>query len=465
MSMGLIKERKYILNNASGAATKKLRGDILDIIEKVVAESNPYKIVKKALRVTGAGKLSVQEKLTLDLNVFKRILVIGAGKGTYEMARAVEEIFGKRVTDGFIAIGALQTDCKLKTIGHCVAGHPFPNQNGVAGAKKILRILKSARKDDLIIGLFSGGGSAMLDVPAEGITLPESIKLTELLIRSKASIDEINVIRKHVSCVKGGQLACSTANAKMVCLYLSDVVGDSLETIASGPTVPDSSTFGQAVEILRHHGLWKKTPTAIRTHLKNGERGKCPETPKADHEVFCSNRVYNFLIGGHESTLTVAVAIARKKGYEVLPWTHALQGEVSVTVERVFKTFNALKKKQENTSKPLLLIATGETTMHVRGKGAGGRNQQVVIESLGRLKEGEVLAAFDTDGIDGVAPEKVGGAIVDSQTLIRGNTLGLNAEKMALNNDPYNYFKPLHELIITGPTGTNIGDIVLLGYR
>ncbi|MBI5229995.1 MAG: DUF4147 domain-containing protein [Candidatus Magasanikbacteria bacterium] len=453
------------MNNASSAATKKLRGDILDIIEKVVEESNPYKIVKKALRITGGKKLSVQGKLALDLNAFKRILVIGAGKGTYEMARAIEDILGKRVTDGFIAIGVLEQACKLKVIGHCIAGHPFPNENGVEGAKKILRILKGTRKDDLIIGLFSGGGSAMLDVPAEGVTLLEIIRLTELLIRSKASIDEINVIRKHVSCVKGGQLACSTANAKMVCLYLSDVVGDSMETIASGPTVPDSSTFGQAIEILRHHGLWEKTPISVRTHLQKGERGKCPETPKADHKVFCSNRVYNFLIGGHESTLTVAVSTARKKGYEVLSWTHALQGEVSVTVKRMFKKFRAFQKTHACVGKPLLLIATGETTMHVRGNGAGGRNQQVVIESLTRLKEGEVLASFDTDGIDGIALEKVGGAIADSETLIRGNTLGLDAEKMALNNDPYNYFKPLHELIITGSTGTNIGDIILLGLQ
>ncbi len=459
--MHIIQNRRYSLNNAPTAVVKKLRADMIDIVEKVITESNPLKIIKKTVRLN-KNKLSIQKNFTLNLKNFKRIFVIGAGKGTYEMARAMEQLLGNRITDGFIAIGALKGACDLKIINHCIAGHPLPTQNTVFGAKKILDILHQAKKDDLIIGLFSGGGSAMLDVPASGLTLQEIIKLDQSLIKSKASIDEINIIRKHISRIKGGQLACSTADAQMVCLYLSDVVGDSMETVASGPTVPDSSTFGQAVEILKHHGLWKKTSASVRTHLEEGVQGKRPETPKKDNQTFCTNRIHNFLIGGHKLTLDIAVRVATKKGYKVLPWTCALQGEVSKTVELLFKKFNGLKKQNK---KPLLLIATGETTMHVRGSGAGGRNQQVVIESLLRLKENEVLISFDTDGIDGVAPEMVGGAIADSETLVRGNTLGLNAEKMAFNNDPYNYFKPLNELLMTGPTGTNIGDIILLGIR
>mgnify|MGYP001589635824 FL=1 len=335
-----------------------------------------------------------------------------------------------------------------KKIKVYLAGHPLPNSGSVAGAKKILETVKSAGSGDLVLGLFSGGASALMALPVDKVSFVDKIKVTELLLRSGATIDEMNAVRKHLSRIKGGWLAQAAGNTQFTVFYLSDVVGDDLSTVASGPTVADTSTFGDAIVVLKKYYLWKKIPGNAKKYLEDGQADLHPETPKK-----ISANVKNIIIGSHKTLAKAAWTKAKQLSYQPVIITDEMKGDT----EKVGANF--LTRASDGNKN--IFIAAGETTFKVRTKNPGGRNQQMCLAVLPKLKKGQVFATFDSDGVDGVAPEQVGGVIIGSGAAKNAQEMKLNIKKILQTNDSYRFFQKIGGLIKTGYVGTNLGDIVI----
>lgn len=455
----MIKNKKQLINNGKTSQQKKVRGDLLSILEEVIENINPEKIITDSVFLRG-DELKIKDK-TFDLKKFKNIYVVGAGKATYYMAHALEKILGDKITQGLINIPQILGE-KLKYIDINIASHPIPNRSGVEGSKKILKITEKANKEDLIITLISGGGSALMPLPIEEISLGDLKSVSSLLVKSKASIEEINIVRKHISQIKGGKLAKSSYPATLISLYISDVVGDKLDTIASGPTVFDNSTFQDAVKILKRHKIWSKTPQAFRKYLNKGIKNKKLETPKRDDKTFRTNKVFNFIVGSNKKALDIACRKISKLKYNCHIITSFLEGEAHDVAKILLSQALEVKKYNKPVKKPAILIAGGETTLDLRGDGFGGRNQELVMAGIKDLQKGITLLSFATDGVDGQAPENVAGAIADYSTLEKCLRQNINIDKYLDNNDSYKFLKRLDELMKTGYTGINVGDIVMI---
>jgi glycerate-2-kinase len=455
----MIKNKKNLIANGKTAKQRKVRHDLLDILEEVISGINPEKVVKKSVSLK-KNKLIIENKI-FDLNKYENIYIVGAGKATYFMARALEDILGKKISKGLINIPEILGK-KLKYIDIKIASHPIPDRGGVLGAKKIVKILEKANKDDLVITLISGGGSALMPLPVRGVSLGDKIKISKLLVTSRAPIEEINTVRKHISQIKGGQMAKMAYPASIVALYISDVVGDRLDTIASGPTVSDKSTFQDAINILKKYKIWSKTPISIKKHLNLGTKKKDLETPKNDNKMFRTNKVYNYIIGGNKKALDVACRKINKIGYNCHILTSSLEGEAHNAAKTLLSQALKVKKYNKLAKKPAILIAGGETILDLKGDGFGGRNQELVMAGVSLLKEGITLVSFATDGVDGQTPDSVAGAMADLSTLEKCLSKKVNINKYLENNDSYKFFKGLDELIKTGYTGINVGDIVMI---
>lgn len=433
----LIKNKKQLIGLAQNSAEKKLRRDLLDILEYALKMSDPLVLVEKFLR-------------QIDCEKYKKIFVVGAGKGTYRMALAAEKFLGTKLAGGCISVPSIIKNGHLKKIKINLAGHPLPNAGNVTGAKKILETIKKANSGDLVLGLFSGGASALMCLPVDNVSLVDKIKVTGLLLRSGATIDEMNAVRKHLSQIKGGWLAKATGNTQFTVFYLSDVVGDDLSTVASGPTVADSSTFGDAIKVLKKYFLWNKIPLAVKKFLEDGLAGLREETPKK-----ISANVKNIIIGSHKTLAKSAFGKAKQLSYQPMIITDEMKGDTEkVGIE--FLTRAGKDKKK-------IYIAAGETTFKVRTKNPGGRNQQMCLSVLPKLKNGQVFVAFDSDGVDGIAPEQVGGVIIGAGSKKIAQKLKLDIKKTLRINDSYHFFQKVGGLIKTGYVGTNLGDIVLFG--
>ncbi|HBX16139.1 MAG TPA: hypothetical protein DEF57_02420 [Candidatus Magasanikbacteria bacterium] len=430
----IIKNKKELIGLAQNQAEKKLRGDMLAILECALAMSDPYFLVEKFLS-------------QIDCKKYKKIFVVGAGKGAYRMALAAEKFLGAKLIDGCISVPAIIKNGHLKKIKVNLAGHPLPNLGSVIGAQKILEIIKNAGSDDLVLGLFSGGASALMCLPVDKVSLVDKIKVTELLLRSGATIDEMNAVRKHLSLIKGGWLA-KAAEAQFTVFYLSDVVGDDLSTVASGPTVADSSTFSDAIKVLSKYSLLNKIPNSVKKYLEDGQNGARQETSKKN-----SANIKNIIIGSHKTLAKAAFEKAKQLKYQPIIITDEMKGDTE-KVGIKFLTRAASGKKK-------IFIAAGETTFKVRTKNPGGRNQQMCLSVLPKLSNGQVFVAFDSDGVDGVAPEQVGGVIIGAGTLKNVQKLKINIKKTLQINDSYHFFQKVGGLIKTGYVGTNLGDIVL----
>ena len=447
------------------APVRKIRSDAVEIFKESVRAVNPYIAVKRFVRVDGSHLTVGTENSTplqLDLDDYERILLVGGGKATAPMAKAVEELLGKRIFKGMINVkygfGADLTYTRITE-----ASHPLPDENGVEGTGNMLDLLHSAGEKDLIFSLISGGGSALLVHPAGDITLKEIQRLTRMLLECGASIDEINSLRKHVSAIKGGQMARAAHPATTVNLMLSDVVGDSMDVIASGPFVPDRSTFNDALKIVEKYRL-ENIPEAIRNHLEAGKNGRVQETPKEGEKIF--ERVHNFIIGSNILALKAAEKKARDLGYNSLILSSMIEGET----KEVARVHVAIAKEVLKTSTPLpspaCVISGGETTVTIKGNGLGGRNQEFCLAAaleMDGLSAPMAVLSGGTDGDDG--PTKAAGAVVDPLTVERGRKLGLEASRFLNNNDSYHFFEKTEDLLVTGPTGTNVMDVrlVLIG--
>jgi hydroxypyruvate reductase/glycerate 2-kinase len=396
--------------------------------------------------------------LSYNLETIENIYVIGAGKASAMMGAEVEKILGPRITEGHIAV-KYGYSCKLNYIDITEAGHPIPDPNGLKATTEILKIAGAANCNDLVICLLSGGGSSLLpDIP-EGCSAEDMIKVNDLLVNCGASISEINAVRKHLSIVKGGQLARIVYPATIVNLILSDVPGDHLDVIASGPTVPDPTTYLQALTVVATFGLSRTIPRGILTSLKEGAAGKRPETPKSGDPVF--NKTYNILVGSNRVALEAAKVKALDLNINAVIIDDQLQGDISTVAEYIVGT--SMKFKSDNDEvKPVCLLFGGETTVKMTGKGAGGRNQHLALMCALLLQNhpGITVLSAGTDGTDG--PTNAAGAVVDSDTVTEALLKNIDPQKYLSEFDSFHFFKKTGNQIITGPTMTNVMDIIVV---
>jgi hydroxypyruvate reductase len=388
-----------------------------------------------------------------------RVLVVGAGKASGAMAAAVEEPWGSRIADGIVAVkdGYLAPTRRIRLLE---AGHPVPDERGAAAAKEIRALAESATAEDLVLVLVSGGGSALTPAPVPPITLADKQAMTRLLLAAGANINQLNTVRKHCSLLKGGQLARAAAPARVEALLLSDVIGDPLDVIASGPTTPDVSTFAEALAILDRFGLREKAPPGIVERLERGARGEIPETPKPGDPIF--ERVRNTVIGNNALVVEAAARRARELRLNAHVLTRALEGEAREVAGRFIDMAREIKAGQGPVAAPACLIAGGETTVTVKGGGKGGRCQEFALAAalaMAGLDDVVVLAA-GTDGTDG--PTDAAGAIADGQSAGRARAQGLDPAARLAENDSYPLFATLEDLVVTGPTNTNLLDLYLV---
>ncbi len=455
------------------------RRQLIEIMSAALTAVDPAEAVRRHMRRQD-DRLEVDGRV-YDLRSFRRVLVVGMGKAGAPMAAAVGEILGDRITDGVVIVkrghvgasgtwrvrfgrgGDLSPPTQRAAIPPQIelveAGHPVPDAAGLAGARKIQDRLRGLGEEDLVICLISGGGSALLPAPVEGVTLEDKQALTDLLLRSGATIHEMNAVRKHCSTLKGGQLARLAAPATLITLLLSDVVGSPLDVIASGPTVPDHSTFADAYAVLERYHLLDQAPPSILAHLRRGLEGQIPETPKPGDP--CFRRVQNVVIGENRIAAEAAAERARQLGFAAQVLTTFVEGEA----REVARVCAALVKEEVQSDAPLprpaCLVLGGETTVTVRGQGKGGRSQELALAAALALDgwPGVAVVGLGTDGTDG--PTDAAGALATGETLRAGRALGLDAEAALADNDAYHYFSALGDLIITGPTNTNVNDLIL----
>lgn len=440
----------------------QLKQAAMTIFRAGLASADPLAAVRRCLAREGETLVLCPgdgPDVTFDLEAYDRILVVGAGKASARMCLAVEEILGARVTEGLINV-KYDHGADTSHVAVVEAGHPVPDEQGLAGTQAMVTLLDSASERTLVLSLISGGGSALLPLPAEGITLGEKQAITGQLLSAGADIGEMNAVRKHISAVKGGQLARRAAPATMLTLMLSDVVGDRLDVIASGPTVPDASTYADAQAVLTKYGLWETAPAGVRTRLSRGAAGELPETPKADDPVFerCTNQV----IGSNIVALRACERAARELGFNTLVLSSIIEGET----RDVARMHAAIGLELRTTSLPIAppacVISGGETTVTIRGSGRGGRNQEFALAAALDIAGAAGLAIFSggTDGTDG--PTDAAGAIAFGDTVARAADRGRAATTHLDDNDAYPFFDSIDDLIRTGPTGTNVMDIHLV---
>jgi glycerate 2-kinase len=442
----LFKNRYQIIENGQTLELKKIREDILDILTSALNAVDPYNVVKSRFE---GEKINIDEKV-IELSNFENIYLIGFGKASVGMAQAICDMVN--VTKGTVVTNDPNNKVQSNRVTTVVGNHPIPNQNSIAGTEKILDVIEECGEKDLLLVMISGGGSALLCKPK--VSLKELQQTTDLLLKSGADINEINTIRKHLSFVKGGQLATATKGT-ILSLIISDIVGDPLEFIASGPTCPDSTTYIDAESILNNYNIWENLPVAVRTVIMDGITSKIPETPKNGDAVF--DKVWNCIIANNELACKAAENKAKELGYTTMLLTTSLTGKA----KEMSRYLVDRAQNYETDDTKMVFIAGGETTVTIKGNGKGGRNQELVLASVTELDDTEmVFASFATDGIDGTS--NAAGAIADGVSMTRARNKNLNPERFLEENNSYAFFKELDDVFMTGSTGTNVMDIQLL---
>ncbi len=424
--------------------------DILKIFDAAVSAVLPVGLIKKHVNVRG-NTLQVMHR-DFDLSGYRDIYVIGAGKASLGMAEEIEKILGKRIKTGICCVPVKYTE--LERIEVVEASHPIPDERSVEGAKKAISILEKTNEKDLIICLFSGGGSSLFALPAGDITPEDKEKTVSLLLTSGADIKEINTIRKHISSVKGGGLAMRAYPSTVISLFISDVVGDDISAIASGPTVPDNTTYKDCMNIIEKYNL--KLPCNVLEHIRAGINGDVGETPKSLQNVM------SFMIGNNLIALESAKQRAKELGYNSILLSSILEGEASNVAKMLSMIAKEIVQSGNPVNVPACVISGGETTVRVVGGGRGGRNQElalafaIYIDGIVRV---EFLSAA-TDGIDG--PTDACGAIVDGSTAGKARSLGLSPQEYLQDNNSYNFHKKAGTVLYKGSTYTNVGDIEII---
>lgn len=438
-------------------------GDVARVLSASLQAVDPGKAVRRHVQ-RHENLLHICGR-AYDLSDFRRVLLVGAGKAGAPMAQAMGDILGEALTEGIIIVKEgysrperfSETFRVLKLVE---AGHPIPDQRGAQGARQMAELLADAYENDLVICLISGGGSALLVSPVEGINLAELQALTNSLLACGADIYEINTLRKHLELLKGGGLARLAAPAKVISLILSDVIGDPLDVIASGPTVPDPTTFGDAWRILERYHLLEQTPPAILRRLERGLQGLIAETPKPGETIFA--RTTNWMIGSNLLAAQAAMEQARALGLNTLLLTTCLQGEARQAGRFLAALARQIAASGQPVSRPACLVAGGETTVTLHGDGLGGRNQELALGAVADLVglQDILLVSLATDGGDG--PTDAAGAAVSGETYQRACQAGLQVEDFLKRNDAYHFFAALGDLLKPGPTMTNVNDLTFI---
>ena len=437
-----------------------MRDDAVKIFFAGLQAVEPGAAVKNYCRLDG-DRFFIGDR-PYDLSRFNNVFVIGAGKASAPMAAALEDLIGKRITDGILNVkyGHL---AELKRVQLIEAGHPVPDESGARGSHAILNLANNAQKDDLVLCLMSGGGSALLPLPAEGLTLKDKQDTIKVLLACGATIHEINAIRKHTSMIKGGRLARATYPAALVALILSDVVGDNLDVIASGPTVPDSSTFMDCMEIFKKYNITAKLPDNVVTHIESGIGGNVPETPRSGDPAF--DRTHNQIVGSNFEAISAAQKEAETLGYNTLVLSSMIEGETRPVAHVHGAIAREIIKSGHPLRPPACILSGGETTVTITGAGLGGRCQEFALAAALDIAGNRniVVLGGGTDGTDG--PTDAAGAVVDSNTVTRATAMGLDPHHYLSNNDSYHFFKTLGDLLVTGPTNTNVMDLRIVLVR
>jgi glycerate 2-kinase len=420
-----------------------LRKDALDILRAGVDAVEPYRSVNDFVNRNGDA-LTVGDRL-YDLDSVDRVIVLGGGKAAIAMVTAIVDLMGD-LAEGHV--NALED----RTIGRVVchrATHPIPGPEGVEGSRLMFEAARGATERDLVLCLISGGGSALMPLPEDGLTLEDKMTMTDLLLKCGATIQELNCVRKHMSAIKGGKLARAASPAAVTSLILSDVIGDPLDSIASGPTAPDTTTYADAREILERYRVWEQAPEAVRRELL-AERF---ETPKEGDPVF--ERVQNLLIGNNLKSQVAMVHRALQLGYVGIQMDDYLLGDAREAAIGFLDTARGFTEGESRA----VVVGGGETTVVVTGSGRGGRNQEMALVAMGRMEEGELFASIGTDGIDGKS--HAAGAMVDTEVNRTAAELELDPGDYLAENDSTSFFERAGGLLVTGPSGTNVADVQL----
>ncbi len=441
------------------------RDDVRAILAASIAAVDPAAAVASHVRREGDRLLFFSRGSLLkevDLGGVRRILVVGAGKATASMARAVERVFGDRIDAGCICVKDGYTEPLTKI--ECIeASHPVPDGRGMAGARKILGLLAGAGEHDLVLSLISGGASALMPLPADPVTLEEKRATTAILLKSGAAIDEINTVRKHLSLVKGGTLARAVKGAAVVNLMVSDVVGDHIDIIGSGPFAPDRSTFRGALGVLERYGIAAAVPAAVARRLRDGANGTIEENPGPDNPVF--SRVTNLVIASNIMALEAARKEAEGRGYHAVILSSMIEGDTKDAAFWHSRIAREVVVSSNPLPPPACVISGGETTVTVRGDGLGGRNMEFALHAAQFIDglDGCTIASIGTDGTDG--PTDAAGAVIDGATARDAREQGIDIHEYIERNDSYHFHDRLGNLIITGPTNTNVMDVRILLVR
>lgn len=448
----LIKNIKELSHTDHGSSISVLRRQLLRAVDRAIVSVEPRTLFREKVSLKGSVLHVVDRSFNLDS--YERLYVIGAGKASVEMTKQLVGLLRTRVCSGEIA-AKVDKEFRIGNVRVNPASHPVPDERSMAATERILRLVSQRKKGDFYIFLLSGGASAMLAYPRSPVTIEEKAQTTSLLLKCGASIDETNCVRKHISDVKGGLLQRKIHPATSLTLIISDVVGNPLDVIASGPTYPDSSTFRDALNVLRKYSILDKVPKSVSSLLHKGVEGKEYETPKFDDA--CFGTANNIILGSGWDACMSAFQTLRKLGRKPLVLTDRMQGEA----REIGRFLAGVASSDRDTSFDSLVIG-GETTVTVRGSGTGGRNQELCLAASIAMRgvRNAVLASVGTDGIDGFT--EAAGALVDGYTYQDGLAKGLDAKAYLANNDSGTFFKKLGCAVLTGPTGTNVSDLVVM---
>ena len=457
-----IKNAQEVISKASNPITKELRQTGLIILEQMYSQLQSSVLLKEKLRLEG-DDLYVGHSI-VHLQDYDEILVVGGGKAVVGMIKALEECFPDpdreftgvvSVPDSIIMEEGVSSEIALRK-----ASHPIPDARGQRATEEMANLLRAATDKTLVFFLLSGGGSALMPLPVEGINLEAKLLASKLLLKSGASISEINTVRKHLSDWKGGHAAKLAHPATVVSLILSDVIGDRLDVIASGPTVPDNSTYPDARNVLQTYGLWDKVDETIRKRINLGVRGHIPDTPKIGDVAFRNS--ITELIGNNRSATNIVTRVGQELGFKVMVLTNHMEGEAREVGRFVGAVALQIERFNEPISSPCVVVLGGETTVTVEGNGYGGRNQELAFASSQVLSgtKNTVIISVGSDGIDGVTD--AAGAIVDGDTKANLSQEGFNFEQTLKQNDTGTALSRIGNNLITGSTGTNVADLVLI---
>jgi len=437
--------------------TARLRAAAARILGRALEAADPYAATRRHLRLAGDRLLVAGRPFSIPRGA--RVVVVGVGKAGAPMARAVEDVLGSRITSGVVTVKRGYT-LPLRRIALREAAHPVPDAAGEAAAREMMDAVRDLRPRDLVLCLISGGGSALLPLARPGVALDEVVRTTELLLRSGATIREMNTVRKHLSAIAGGQLARAVSPARLVTLIVSDVVGTPLDVVASGPTVPDPTTYADALRVLDAYDLASRVPAAVRRTLRRGVRSALPETPKPGDAAFRSAHVV--VVADNAAAARAAVSEARRLGFRARLLSTYIEGEARAIGRTLGGVARQMAETGDPIGRPACLVAGGETTVTMRGSGKGGRNQELALAGALSLEDvpHALLVSFATDGGDG--PTDAAGGVADGTTLRRARAQGLDPMRHLNDNNAYPLLAAVGDLIRTGPTNTNVADLMLV---